>query len=153
MGIPYLSVYALSTENMKERSQEELNALYSLYESGLNEMAEDPKIHKRKVKVKAVGRLEMLPENVRMAIKNVEEKTAGYSDFLFTVCLAYGGREEIVDAVRKVSQEYASGIIKLEEIDTNKISNNLYSSEIPDPDLVIRTSGEERIPNLSLIHI
>ena len=88
LGIPYLSVYALSTENMKERSQEELNALYSLYESGLNEMAEDPKIHKRKVKVKAVGRLEMLPENVRMAIKNVEEKTAGYSDFLFTVCLA-----------------------------------------------------------------
>ena len=59
----------------------------------------------------------------KRAIKNVEEKTADYSDFLFTVCLAYGGREEIVDAVRKVSQEYASGTIKLEEIDTDKICN------------------------------
>ena len=117
LGIPYLSVYALSTENIKERNQEELDALYSLYCNGLNEMAEDPKIHSRKVKVKAVGRLEMLPDDVRKAIKNVEEKTADYSDFLFTVCLAYGGREEIVDAVRKVSQEYASGTIKLEEIE------------------------------------
>jgi tritrans,polycis-undecaprenyl-diphosphate synthase [geranylgeranyl-diphosphate specific] len=153
LGIPYLSVYALSTENIKERNQEELDALYSLYCNGLNEMAEDPKIHSRKVKVKAVGRLEMLPDDVRKAIKNVEEKTADYSDFLFTVCLAYGGREEIVDAVRKVSQEYASGIIKLEEIDTNKISSNLYSSDMPDPDLVIRTSGEERISNFLLWQI
>jgi len=153
LGIPYFSVYALSTENIKERSQEELDALYNLYYNGLNEMAEDPKIHAKKVKVKAVGRLEMLPENIREAIRNVEEKTADYSDFLFTVCLAYGGREEIVDAVRKVSQEYASGTIKLEEIDTNKISNNLYSSDIPDPDLVIRTSGEERISNFLLWQI
>ena len=153
LGFRYLSVYALSTENIKERSQEELDALYNLYYNGLNEMAEDPKIHGKKVKVKAVGSLEMLPENIREAIRNVEEKTADYSDFLFTVCLAYGGREEIVDAVRKVSQEYASGTIKLEEIDTNKISNNLYSSDIPDPDLVIRTSGEERISNFLLWQI
>jgi tritrans,polycis-undecaprenyl-diphosphate synthase [geranylgeranyl-diphosphate specific] len=153
LGIPYLSVYALSTENIKERNQQELDALYSLYCNGLNEMAEDPKIHSRKVKVKAVGRLEMLPDDVRKAIKNVEEKTADYSDFLFTVCLAYGGREEIVDAVRKVSQEYASGTIKLEEIDTDKISSNLYSSDMPDPDLVIRTSGEERISNFLLWQI
>lgn len=153
LGIPYLSVYALSTENIKERNQEELDALYSLYCNGLNEMAEDPKIHSRKVKVKAVGRLDMLPDDVRKAIKNVEEKTADYSDFLFIVCLAYGGREEIVDAVRKVSQEYASGTIKLEEIDTDKISSNLYSSDMPDPDLVIRTSGEERISNFLLWQI
>ena len=99
LGVPYLSVYALSTENINERSEEELNTLYELYYNGLNEMASDPKIHNRKVKVQAVGRLEMLPDNVREAINNVEEKTADYSDFLFTVCLAYGGREEIVDAV------------------------------------------------------
>ena len=153
LGVPYLSVYALSTENINERSEEELNTLYELYYNGLNEMASDPKIHNRKVKVQAVGRLEMLPENVREAINNVEEKTADYSDFLFTVCLAYGGREEIVDAVRKVSQEYATGSIKLEEINTEKISNNLYSSDLPDPDLVIRTSGEERISNFLLWQI
>jgi len=153
LGIPYLSVYALSTENIYERSEEELDALYDLYYNGLNEMAEDPKIHDNEVKVKVVGRLDMLPKNVRMAINNVEKKTANYSDFLFTVCLAYGGREEIVDAVRKVSEEFASGKIKLDEINTDRISNNLYSSEVPDPDLVIRTSGEERISNFLLWQI
>ena len=76
LGIPYLSVYALSTENINERSEEELNTLYELYYNGLNEMASDPKIHNKKVKVQAVGRLEMLPDNVREAINNVEEKTA-----------------------------------------------------------------------------
>ena len=153
LKIPYLSVYALSTENIKERSGEELDSLYELYCEGLNEMSEDPKIHKMKVKVQAVGRLEMLPDNVRNSIKNIEEKTKDYSDFLFTVCLAYGGREEIVDAVRKVAQEYAEGEIKLEEIDNNKISNKLYTANLPDPDLVIRTSGEERISNFLLWQI
>jgi tritrans,polycis-undecaprenyl-diphosphate synthase [geranylgeranyl-diphosphate specific] len=153
LKIPYLSVYALSTENIKERSGEELDSLYELYCEGLNEMSEDPKIHKMKVKVQAVGRLEMLPDNVRNSIKNIEEKTKHYSDFLFTVCLAYGGREEIVDAVRKVAQEYAEGEIKLEEIDNNKISNKLYTANLPDPDLVIRTSGEERISNFLLWQI
>ncbi|MDE0953902.1 MAG: polyprenyl diphosphate synthase, partial [Candidatus Poseidoniales archaeon] len=106
LNIPYLSVYALSTENIKERNQAELESLYELYCTGLNEMADDPKIHNMKVKVQALGRLEMLPENVRKAIQNIEEKTSEYSDFLFTVCLAYGGREEIVDAVRKVAEEH-----------------------------------------------
>ena len=153
LKIPYLSVYALSTENINERSQEELDSLYELYCNGLNEMSEDPKIHNMKVKVQAVGRLEMLPDNVRNAIKNIEEKTKNYSEFLFTVCLAYGGREEIVDAVRKVAEEHSKGEIKLEEIDTNKISSKLYTANLPDPDLVIRTSGEERISNFLLWQI
>jgi|MGYP006082481479 tritrans,polycis-undecaprenyl-diphosphate synthase [geranylgeranyl-diphosphate specific] len=153
LNIPYLSVYALSTENIKERNQAELESLYELYCTGLNEMADDPKIHNMKVKVQALGRLEMLPENVRKAIQNIEEKTSEYSDFLFTVCLAYGGREEIVDAVRKVAEEHSKGEIKLEEIDTNKISSKLYTANLPDPDLVIRTSGEERISNFLLWQI
>ena len=72
---------------------------------------------------------------------------------MFTVCLAYGGREEIVDAVRKVADEHSKGEIKLEEIDTNKISSKLYTANLPDPDLVIRTSGEERISNFLLWQI
>jgi tritrans,polycis-undecaprenyl-diphosphate synthase [geranylgeranyl-diphosphate specific] len=95
----------------------------------------------------------MLPENVRNAIRNIEEKTSSYSDFLFTVCLAYGGREEIVDAVRKVADEHSKGEITLEEIDTKKISSKLYTANLPDPDLVIRTSGEERISNFLLWQI
>jgi len=95
----------------------------------------------------------MLPENVRNAIRNIEEKTSSYSDFLFTVCLAYGGREEIVDAVRKVAEEHSKGEITLEEIDTKKISSKLYTANLSDSDLVIRTSGEERISNFLLWQI
>ena len=153
LEIPYFTVYALSTENINERSEEELEALYDLYVSGLTEISEDPKIHSRRVKVQAVGRLEMLPDRVRESIRIAEDATSEYSDFLFTVCLAYGGREEIVDAVREVAAAHAEGEISLESIDTGQISSRLYTSNLPDPDLVIRTSGEERISNFLLWQI
>jgi tritrans,polycis-undecaprenyl-diphosphate synthase [geranylgeranyl-diphosphate specific] len=100
-----------------------------------------------------VGRLELLPIRVREAITRAEERTSDYSDFTFTVCLAYGGREEIVDAVKGVASDHASGKLKLEQIDTNEISNRLYDADVPDPDLVIRTSGEERVSNFLLWQI
>ena len=153
LEIPYFTVYALSTENINERSEDELESLYDLYVSGLTEISEDPKIHSRRVKVQAVGRLEMLPERVREAIRTAEGATSEYSDFLFTVCLAYGGREEIVDAVREVAAAHAEGEISLDSIDTGQISSRLYTSNLPDPDLVIRTSGEERISNFLLWQI
>ncbi|MEC7744589.1 MAG: polyprenyl diphosphate synthase [Candidatus Thermoplasmatota archaeon] len=153
LEIPYFTVYALSTENISERSEEELESLYDLYVSGLTEISEDPKIHARKVRVQAVGRLELLPERVREAIRVAEESTSEYSEFLFTVCLAYGGREEIVDAVRDVAAAHADGEISLDSIDTEQISRRLYTSNLPDPDLVIRTSGEERISNFLLWQI
>ena len=127
LEIPYFTVYALSTENINERSEDELESLYDLYVSGLTEISEDPKIHSRRVKVQAVGRLEMLPERVREAIRTAEGATSEYSDFLFTVCLAYGGREEIVDAVREVAAAHAEGEISLDSIDTGQISSRLYT--------------------------
>ena len=153
LGVPYLTVYALSTENLSSRDQEELESLYDLYVTGLNEISEDPKIHSRKVKVRVAGRLDLLPKRVREAISNAEEKTSNYSSFTFTVCLAYGGREEIVDAVKEVARDHASGKLELEQINTEEISNRLYDAEIPDPDLVIRTSGEERVSNFLLWQI
>ena len=153
LKIKYLTVYALSTENINARGSEELESLYDLYEIGLNEIAEDPLIHSKNVKVQAVGRIDELPEKVKKAIKNAEERTSSYSDYIFTVCLAYGGREEIVDAVKDVAKDYAGGKIKLDMINSEEISNRLYSAEIPDPDLVIRTSGEERISNFLLWQI
>ena len=153
LKIKYLTVYALSTENINARGSEELESLYDLYEIGLNEIAEDPLIHSKNVKVQAVGRIDELPEKVKKAIKNAEERTSSYSDYIFTVCLAYGGREEIVDAVKDVAKDYAGGKIELDMINSEEISNRLYSAEIPDPDLVIRTSGEERISNFLLWQI
>ncbi|RZP11326.1 MAG: di-trans,poly-cis-decaprenylcistransferase [Candidatus Poseidoniales archaeon] len=153
LGIPYLTVYALSTENMRERPEDELESLYDLYIAGLDEIAEDPRIHSRGVKVQAVGRLESLPSRVREAIERAESRTADYSDFLFTVCLAYGGREEIIDAVREVAEDHANGELALESIDSAQISARMYTADLPDPDLVIRTSGEERISNFLLWQI
>tara|TARA_B110000495_G_C22968310_1_gene568088 strand:+ start:540 stop:1421 length:882 start_codon:yes stop_codon:yes gene_type:complete len=153
LEIKYLTVYALSTENIQSRESEELESLYRLYEIGLNEIAEDPLIHSKKVKVQAVGRISELPDTVKKAIKNAEERTKDYSNFIFTVCLAYGGREEIVDAVKEVAADHAAGKLELDMINSEEISNRLYSAEIPDPDLVIRTSGEERISNFLLWQI
>ena len=153
LEIPFFTVYALSTENIQERDQAELETLYDLYVTGFKELGEDARIHKNKVRVQAVGRLEMLPKRVRKAITDVQDATANNEGFLFTVCLAYGGREEIVDAVRQVAAEHAKGDISLDDITPQAISERLYTADLPDPDLVIRTSGEERISNFLLWQI
>ena len=153
LGVPYFTVYALSTENISERDREELEILYDLYVSGLDEISVDPRIHERGVKVQVVGRLNMLPPRVRESIENAENLTSHYSDFTFTVCLAYGGREEIVDAVRSVATDYASGTLDINSINSSEITKRMYAAELPDPDLVIRTSGEERISNFLLWQI
>lgn len=153
LGIPFFTVYALSTENILEREDDELDVLYNLYISGLNEIAEDPRIHERGVRVQVVGRLDMLPQEVRVAIENAEGVTSEYSNFTFTICLAYGGREEIVDAVKSVAVDHASGELDIESINSSEITKRMYASELPDPDLVIRTSGEERISNFLLWQI
>jgi tritrans,polycis-undecaprenyl-diphosphate synthase [geranylgeranyl-diphosphate specific] len=150
MNIPYFTVYALSTENLLSRDKNELGALFKLYTEGLNDISTDPRIHDNNVKVQVIGRRDLLPKNVITAIENAEAKTANYNDFTFTICLAYGSREEIIEAIKGIASDYASGAIKLEEIDEPQVSERLYTSEIPDPDLVIRTSGEERISNFLL---
>ena len=109
LGIPYLTVYALSTENLSSREEDELEALFDLYVAGLNEISEDERIHSKGVRVRVVGRKEELPERVNEAIRNAEDRTGDYSNFTFTVCLAYGGREEIVDAVKEIAYDHATG--------------------------------------------
>ena len=153
LRIRYLTVYALSTENIEERAGDELDTLYDLYVTGLDEICADPLIHNNRVKVQVVGRRHLLPERVREAITRAEAATSQYDDFLFTICLAYGGREEIVDAVRNIAADHASGELSLDSIDPEAISSRLYTADLPDPDLVIRTSGEERVSNFLLWQI
>ena len=150
LGVPYLTVYALSTENISSRKPDELEALFNLYVEGLNDLAVDERIHKNHVKVRVVGRMDLLPQNVLEAIENTEKVTADYDKFVFTVCLAYGSREEIIEAVRAIAAEHAKGTLELDAIDEKEISNRLWTGDMPDPDLVIRTSGEERISNFLL---
>ena len=92
----------------------------------------------------------MLPERVLKAIENTESVTAEHDKFVFTVCLAYGSREEIIEAVRTIAVDHAEGNLDLDSINESEISKRLWTGDMPDPDLVIRTSGEERISNFLL---
>jgi tritrans,polycis-undecaprenyl-diphosphate synthase [geranylgeranyl-diphosphate specific] len=150
LGVKYLTVYALSTENINSRKPEELEALFDLYVEGLNDLSKDERILNNKVKVQVVGRKKLLPKRVLTAIENAETVTAEHDKFVFTICLAYGSREEIIEAVRGIAADHAEGNIDLHAINEAEISKRLWTGDLPDPDLVIRTSGEERISNFLL---
>jgi tritrans,polycis-undecaprenyl-diphosphate synthase [geranylgeranyl-diphosphate specific] len=149
-GIKYLTVYALSTENLTSRSPEELETLYDLYESGFLELTDDYEIHRDRVQCRAMGQLYLLPPRVKQAIEQAQTATKDYDNLVFTVCLAYGGRQELVDAIKGILTDHDNGKIHLEDISEELVSKYLYTSGTPDPDLVIRTSGEERVSNFLL---
>ena len=149
LNIPWFTVYALSTENLN-RPPEELDVLFDLYVEGLRDIADDERIHANKVRVNIIGRRELLPDRVNEAIDYAETNTADYDAFVFTVCLAYGSREEMITAIQAIAKEYAEGELALEDITQEAVSKHLYTADMPDPDLVIRTSGEERISNFLL---
>ena len=149
LEIHYFTVYALSTENLN-RPDTELEGLFNLYIEGLKDIADDKRIHQNKVKVQIIGRRELLPESVIAAIDYAEQKTAEYDEYIFTVCLAYGSREELLGAIKSIATDHKSGDLNLDSIDEKEVSKRLYTAQMPDPDLVIRTSGEERISNFLL---
>ncbi len=149
LGIKVITVYAFSTENFK-RSPEEVNALMDLFEKKFKELAKNPDIHRNQVKVKAIGRLEYLPERVREAIREAEEATKNYSNYFLNVAIAYGGRDEIINAIRRIANDVKEGRMSPEEINEEVIRRYLYTRDLPDPDLIIRTSGEERLSNFLL---
>ena len=149
LGITWFTVYALSTENLN-RPEKELKTLFKLYIDGLKSIAEDPRIHENNVRVQIIGHRELLPKDVNDAIDYAESVTKDYQDFVFTVCLAYGAREEMIRAIQNIAELHAKGSLPLESITQETVSEHLYTAEMPDPDLVIRTSGEERISNFLL---
>ena len=150
LDIPYLTVYALSTENVINRTEDELEVLFDLYVEGLEDLLKNERIFANRVKVQIAGHKELLPKNVIEAIENAEKATANHDGCVFTICLAYGSREEILVAVRSIAEDHASGEVSIDEIDEKMISKRLYTGGLPDPDLIIRTSGEERISNFLL---
>jgi tritrans,polycis-undecaprenyl-diphosphate synthase [geranylgeranyl-diphosphate specific] len=149
LGIDAATLYAFSTENF-QRSSAELERLFDLFEEYLNNFAKDERIHRNKVRIKAIGKTELFPERVRKAIENAERSTEIYNGFLLQLAMAYGGREEVVDAVRKIAGDVKNGKINPENITEKTISKRLYTNGSPDPQLIIRTSGEERISNFLL---
>jgi len=152
LGIKYLTVYAFSLENF-DRDEKELSPLMDLFEESFKNAGDDPRVHDNKVRVRAIGHREMLPNKVVKAIEYAESKTKDYENFNYNLAVAYGGRQELVRSMEKIAQKVKEGKIEPSEIDAKLISSNLYTSGLPDPDLILRTSGEERISNFLLWQI
>ncbi len=149
VGIRILTVYALSTENFA-RPPEELEVLMDLFTRSFDEIATDARVHRHQIRVRAIGDRAALPVRVQEAIRRAEEATARYDQYFYNVAIAYGGRDEIVEAIRRLAQEVRAGRLEPEQITPELVAQNLYTADLPDPDLVFRTSGEERISNFLL---
>ena len=144
LGIQYFTVYAFSTENWK-RSEEEVGTLMNILRKYLKDCVK--KSMKNNVRCRVIGRKEELSKDIIESINNLEEKTRNNTGLNFTIAINYGGRDEIVRAVRKLADKVKAGELQPEDIDENMISSNLDTAAIPDPDLLIRTSGEQRLSN------
>jgi len=144
IGVQYFTVYAFSTENWK-RPQDEVDALMNLFRSYLKEAAET--MFERGVAVRVLGDLTVLPEDIRAQIAEVDEiaDRLGPDAATASLCINYGGRDEILHAVRRYAEAYKAGTAP--ELTEDVFSGYLYSAGIPDPDLIIRTSGEQRLSN------
>jgi len=149
LGIKNLTVYAFSTENF-ERENQEVKTLMNLCKRELDRALKDSRIHKNEVRIRVIGRLDLLPEDIAESAQYVMKNTKQYDKYSFNIALAYGGREEIIQAIQKIATDVKDGKIKIEDIKEPIVSKYLYTNGIPDPDIVLRTSGEERISNFLL---
>lgn len=149
LDVRVVTLYGFSTENF-QRPSEEVSYLMDLFLEHLRDWKNRKEIFSERVKVTFIGRHEQLPEELTLAISELEEMTAGHDRRQLTVALGYGGRAEIVDAVKDVCSDLQAGKLEIGEIDEDCISSYLYTSGIPDPDLIIRTSGEERLSGFLL---
>jgi len=150
MGLQWLTLYAFSEENWK-RPQREIGALMKLLKRFLKGELEE--MQENGIRLQSIGRIEKLPEDTRKVLLDVMDQTASNKDMVLTLALSYGGRQEILDATRKIGAEIEKGKISADEISEQLISNSLYSAEMPDPELLIRTSGEYRVSNFLLWQI
>lgn len=148
-GVKILTVYAFSMENFS-REESEVDYLMELLEESLIRFAENKTVHEKKVSISILGDVSMLPDNVRKAIDYVYDRTEDYSDYKLNLAVAYGGRQEIISAVKRVALKVQKGEVDPEDIDEDMISKHMYTSDLPDPDLVLRTSGEVRVSNFLL---
>lgn len=147
--IKIVTLYAFSTENF-QRSRREVDEIMRLAEEKFEQILKEARIHKYKVRIKAIGRINLLPPRVQEAIKRAEEATKNYDQYLLNIAIGYGGRAEIVDAIRKIAEEVKAGKIDVKDIDEQLIEKHLYTAGVPDPSLIIRTSGEERLSGFLL---
>ena len=146
-GVEYLTVYAFSTENWV-RPEDEVSGLMSLLKTFLKKDEHD--LHENQVRLRVTGRIADLPESVRAELERVMDATKHYEKGHLILALSYGGRTEIIDAVRAIAAKVKAGEVEPAQIDEALMSRHLYLPDVPDPDLMIRTSGEIRLSNFLL---
>jgi tritrans,polycis-undecaprenyl-diphosphate synthase [geranylgeranyl-diphosphate specific] len=149
LGIRYLTVYAFSMENFN-RDDSEVDYLMDILAEALTEFANDDRIHLHKVSIRVIGDCSLLPEHVVKAIDFALEKTKGYDDYHLNLAIAYSGRNDITNAVRGIAKDVVDGKLGIDDIDENVFGKYVSTFGLPDPDLVMRTSGEVRISNFLL---
>jgi tritrans,polycis-undecaprenyl-diphosphate synthase [geranylgeranyl-diphosphate specific] len=144
--IKIITLYALSAENM-DRKDDELEYLYELIRMRLEKLLNDPRIHRNKMRVKAIGRIELLPNSIKDVLNKLDIDTKNYDNHFLNIALAYGGQLELVDAVKKIGEKIKDGSLNVDDIDKKIIESNLYTSHLPQssPDMILRTSGEKRL--------
>ncbi|MFP4655322.1 MAG: polyprenyl diphosphate synthase [Methanohalobium sp.] len=149
VGIDEMTVYAFSTENFS-RSPEETEKLFELIDTNLNEMVEDKRTHDRQMKIRAVGDRIRLPQYLQNTIKKAENATCQYENLKLNVALAYGGRQDIIQAVQEIAKKVKNGYLTIDGVNKSTISNHLYpdcKQPVSDVDMIIRTGGNERVSN------
>lgn len=144
LGIKHVTVYAFSTENFK-RAEDEKKVLFRLFEKML--LSHSKVALKNKTKVKIFGDVSAFNKRIEDLSKKIEEETKDFEEYNFNICLNYGGRDEILRATKSLANDVLSGALKVEDINEDTFSSKLYSANIPDPDFIIRTSGEQRLSN------
>ncbi len=148
-GVKVCTLYTFSMENFR-RNEQEVREIMEIAKEKFNEVVSNPDVHRHRVRINAIGRVDLLPEDVREAIRMAEEATAHYSDHILNIAIGYSGRAELVDAVRAIAEKAQRGELDPSRIDESVIEQHLYTHGLPDPDLIIRTSGEERLSGFLL---
>ncbi len=151
LDIKTITVYVFSTENLN-RKEGEVQDVLRLIEDQLRLLETNPRLHANRVRVKALGRIELLPRSVGEILERLEQATSGYNGHYLNIAIAYGGRAEIVDAAKKIGRDIEQGRLDSTQIDEDLFSNYLYTAHLPNPypDLIVRTSGEERLSGFLL---
>jgi undecaprenyl diphosphate synthase len=150
IGIPWLTLYAFSEENWK-RPKKEIQALMKLLNRFLKMELE--KMQENGIRLQTIGRTQKLPDGTKKVLLDIMEKTASNTEMVLTLALSYGGRQEILDAIRNIAERVEEGRISAGDISEQMVSNYLYTTGMPEPDLLIRTSGEYRVSNFLLWQI
>ncbi len=149
LGIKVVTVFAFSTENFR-RSEWEVRSLMNIFKETIQKELEDKKIHENRVKIRFIGRRDLIPDDLKEQVEKIEKVTENYDNYILNIAIAYGGREEILKAIREIAFDVKNNLLKPEEIDEDVVRKHLYTGDLPDPDLILRTSGEERVSNFLL---